>query len=587
MKQIQIVYKDAESFRSRVRAIRKQYAGKTALMQFFYDMALEGELQQITDILEEDYPECRYFGCSSNANVAYGEISEHTILAVCCIFEEPDTRIKVLQYRLTPETQAQLCDDLLMQVSLNPWVRGIEMLLTVRDMSLTYLCDRLSEMDVRIRIFGGCAFNTKVNRFHVSVFSDEEGLMQAGAVFVLLGGSRLHIESTYIHGWKPLGKQIPITRAEGNRLYELGGEPAFDTYYRYLQIENDESFYLNTLEFPISYERNGIPILRVPSDCMEDGSLIMSSDMTPGTKARLSYGDPQTILRSILQTAEQMAEFVPEGILLFTCASRRVFWGEHDINQESLPFQALANTAGFYTGGEFHRMEKLLNQHNVTMVIVGIREGEPGTSKRDELIRFFDYHDIQISMVRRLANFIEAATRELDETNKKLEMTNALLRRKAITDELTDVYNRREIQARIVNEAESGARFALIMLDLDLFKQINDTYGHEEGDRVLSTFAGVMKAESEMAGFLPSIGRWGGEEFMILLPAADAQDAFGLAERIRTTFSEVDFPTSGHHTVSCGVTVADETESADKVCSRVDKALYSSKNKGRNRTTIF
>lgn len=587
MKQIQIVYKDPVSFRSQILSIRKQYIGKTALMQFFYDMKLEGELQTIMDILEEEYPECRYFGCSSNANIAYGEISEHTILAVCCIFEEPDTRIKILQYELTPETQEQMCDDLLMQISLNPWVRGIEMLLTICDMSLTYLCDRLSEMDVRIRIFGGCAFNTEVNRFHVSVFSDEEGLMKRGIVFVLLGGSKLHIESAYIHGWKPLGKQILITRAEGNRLYELGGEPAFDTYYRYLQIENDESFYLNTLEFPISYERNGIPILRVPSDCMEDGSLIMSSDMTTGTKAQLSYGDPQTILKSILETAEKFADFVPEGILLFNCASRRVFWGEQDINQESLPFQSLANTAGFYTGGEMHRMEKTLNQHNVTMVIVGIREGEPGSSKRDELIRFYNYQDAQISMVRRLANFIEAASRELDESNRKLEQTNALLRRKAITDELTDVYNRREIQGRIITEVEEGSRFALIMLDLDYFKLINDTYGHEEGDRVLSTFAGVMKAESEMAGFLPSIGRWGGEEFMILLPSADAQDAFGLAERIRTTFSEVDFPTSGHHTVSCGVTVANENDSADSVCSRVDKALYSSKNRGRNRTTVI
>ena len=587
MKQIQIVYKDAGSFRSQIMAIRRQYAGKTVLMQFFYDMALENDLQTITDILEEDYPECRYFGCSSNANIAYGEISEHTILAVCCVFEEPDTKIKILQYRLTPETQEQLCDDLLMQLSMNPWVRGIEMLLTVRNMSLTYLCDRLSEMDVRIRVFGGCAFNTEVNRFHVSVFSDEEGRMTEGVVFVLLGGSKLHIESAYIHGWKPLGKQIMITRAEGNRLYELAGEPAFDTYYRYLQIENDDSFYLNTLEFPISYERNGISILRVPSDCLEDGSLIMSSDMTAGTKARLAYGDPQTILRSILQTAETIADFVPEGILLFNCASRRIFWGENDINRESMPFQALANTAGFYTGGEFHRMEKTLNQHNVTMVIVGIREGEPGSSKRDELIRYYNYQHPQISLVRRLANFIEAASKELDESNRKLEMTNALLRRKAITDELTDVYNRREIQARIINEAEGGSRFALIMLDLDLFKQINDTYGHEEGDRVLSTFAGVMKAEAEIAGFLPSIGRWGGEEFMILLPSADAQDAFELAERIRTTFSEVDFPTSGHHTVSCGVTVANSGESADTVCSRVDKALYGSKNRGRNRTTII
>ncbi len=587
MKQIQILYQNIEDFRSRIREIRNANAGKTGMMQFYYEKSRENELDGIIAVMEEEYPECRYFGASSNANIADGTFSENTILAVCTVFDDPGTRIKILQYEFTDDTEEQVCDDLLHEVSRCPWVKGIEMLLTIRDMSLTNFCDRLSNLDVRIRVFGGCALNPEIDTANVSVFSDEEGIMSHGVVFVLLGGPELFIETAYVHGWRPLGRQVYVTRAEGNRLYELGGNPAYETYYRYLQIENDENFYANTLEFPIASVRNGVNILRVPSKCLPDGSIIMSSDMITGSKAQLSYGDPQSIMKNILDEASKLADFVPEGILLFNCASRRAFWGSEDADKELRPFQTLASTGGFYTGGEFHRMEKSLNQHNVTLVIVGMREGQPGPSKKEQLSVYDRYFHRQVSMVRRLATFIDASTRELDESNRKLETMNALLKRKATTDELTDVFNRREIQSRIIRETESGGTFSLIMLDLDFFKNVNDTYGHEEGDRVLSKFAKIMKLAAEQAGFLPAIGRWGGEEFMILLTASDAGDAYDLAEKIRISFSETVFPVSGAHTVSCGVTVFRHGETADAVCSRVDKALYSSKNKGRNRTTII
>ncbi len=586
MKQRQIIFTDAGMFRKEILEMKNQYSECMAMIQIFYDKARQTEVEQMIAILKQDWPKAHYYGCASNANIKNGMIVEGSVMAVCTVFEDETTQIEVYQYALTNETQKAVCDDLLEKVSARPWVKGIELLITIRDMSTTYFCDRLSEMDENIQIFGGSSFNKNLDRLDVGVFSEKGDFLDAGVVFVLIGGQRLHIRSTYITGWKPLGQKMLITRAEANRLYELGGEPAYDTYYRYLQIDNDEFFYHNTLEFPIFYERNGINILRVPSMCMEDGSLIMTSDMTTGSMAQISYGDPQTILKSIFHEAESLADFVPDGIMIFDCASRRSFWGKEDINRESLPFQTIADTAGFYTAGEFHRFGKSLNQHNVTLVIVGMREDDAGSSNKSKLLKTFNYNNEHVSMVRRLANFIDVASHELDETNQKLEAVNQKLLKMAVTDELTGTFNRREIQSRITEAAAKHEKFSLIMLDLDNFKKVNDTYGHDEGDRVLKEFAAVMKKAAEAASYPVSVGRWGGEEFMILAEQANTAQAFVLSEKIRTDFAAVVFEISGQHTVSCGVAEIHENETADALCTRVDHILYESKHLGRNRTSI-
>ncbi len=583
MKQIQLIFQDADTFRKKIAAVRDKYPECTAMMQFFYDKTRQKETEQAIAILKKEYPQAHYFGCASNANIENGMIAEGSILVVCNIFESDDVQIEIFQYVLTDETQKDVCDDFLAKVAERPWVKGIELLITIRDMSTTYFCDRLSEMDEKIQIFGGSSFNKNLDRNDVGVFSEKGDFLDAGVVFVLIGGEKLHIWTSYITGWKPLGQKMLITRAEANRLYELGGEPAYDTYYRYLQIDNDEFFYHNTLEFPIFYERNGINILRVPSRCMDDGSLIMTSDMATGSMAQISYGDPQTILKSVFHEAERLSDFVPDGILIFDCASRRSFWGSEDINRESLPFQTIADTAGFYTAGEFHRMGKSLNQHNVTMVIVGLREDEAGDSNKSKLLKKYHYNNEHVSMVRRLANFIDVASRELDETNRKLEAVNQKLMKMAVTDELTGIFNRREIQHRITEAAGKQEQFSLIMMDLDNFKKVNDTFGHDEGDNVLKGFSSVLKSVTEQAASEVSVGRWGGEEFMIIVKAG-IQEAAALSESIRKNFSEMQFPVSGVHTVSCGVAVAHEKESADSVCIRADHVLYLAKHQGRNCT---
>ena len=119
------------------------------------------------------------------------------------------------------------------------------------------------------------------------------------------------------------------------------------------------------------------------------------------------------------------------------------------------------------------------------------------------------------------------------------------------------------------------------MLDIDNFKKVNDIYGHQEGDRVIIALSDVLrKVMSDVDSAYA--GRWGGEEFMVLLQNGDIDEAVTLAERIRTEFASISYETAGCQTVSVGVSQAREDETCDTLCSRVDKALYMAKANGKN-----
>ena len=217
---------------------------------------------------------------------------------------------------------------------------------------------------------------------------------------------------------------------------------------------------------------------------------------------------------------------------------------------------------------------------NVTLVIVAMREGDPVGKKVDFCGPTFKKLD-KIPMIWRFVSFIEASTAELEAKNRMLSLA-------AITDGLSKLYNRAEIERRIhkAMEKEEGdsrdSRMHLIMLDIDNFKKINDVYGHREGDKVIIALSNILK---NVADDLPRAcaGRWGGEEFMVLLEGNSTDEVMAAAEKIRESFSVVPFKSAGHQTVSVGVTQMQNGETADKMCSRVDNALYIAKKAGKNR----
>ena len=157
----------------------------------------------------------------------------------------------------------------------------------------------------------------------------------------------------------------------------------------------------------------------------------------------------------------------------------------------------------------------------------------------------------------------------------------------ARTDELTGLANRRDMQQRIAIELSryhrSGHHFSIILIDLDLFKRINDDYGHDAGDLVLQRFARLMESVCRQTDVA---ARWGGEEFLLLLPDTSLLQALVLAERLREQVEETVFEHNGQHlpvTISAGVATVSQASTADDLLKHADIHLYEAKEAGRNR----
>jgi diguanylate cyclase (GGDEF)-like protein/hemerythrin-like metal-binding protein len=174
-----------------------------------------------------------------------------------------------------------------------------------------------------------------------------------------------------------------------------------------------------------------------------------------------------------------------------------------------------------------------------------------------------------------------------EQVNAQLREVVESLEQLASTDLLTNAWNRRRFEEAVEGEIHRFHRYghpvSLMLLDIDHFKKVNDNYGHQEGDRVLkqvadSIFATIRKSDS--------LTRWGGEEFIVLMPNTGLSFASTLAERIRAHIAAQSFPPVGGVTVSIGVAEYQPSASYEDWLDRTDRAMYTAKRDGRNRVEV-
>ena len=192
---------------------------------------------------------------------------------------------------------------------------------------------------------------------------------------------------------------------------------------------------------------------------------------------------------------------------------------------------------------------------------------------------------LQRKVIERFYNNLEQL---VEERTSELKEANRTISHQAATDYLTELYNRRYFN-ECLTAALSAARrhtypLAMIMIDLDNFKRVNDTHGHSAGDLVLKRFASLLR---DMIRTEDVAARWGGEEFIILLSHTVSDAAAALAERIRSAFEQQSDSSSRLFlSASFGVVQLQENDDADTLIRRADTALYQAKHEGRNRVVL-
>jgi len=191
------------------------------------------------------------------------------------------------------------------------------------------------------------------------------------------------------------------------------------------------------------------------------------------------------------------------------------------------------------------------------------------------------WQDNEILLLRTVANQVAVAINQAD--------LFAQMQQQALTDVLTGCYNRRSFEMQLDRELQLAARLgrplALLMLDLDRFKQLNDTVGHDAGDNALRLLAECFRRELRA---VDTAARFGGDEFALILPGADADGARIVGERLRGKIEQIHIPGFGQMSASLGIaTYPLDANARTELVQHADSALYSAKRAGRNRVVLF
>lgn len=243
-----------------------------------------------------------------------------------------------------------------------------------------------------------------------------------------------------------------------------------------------------------------------------------------------------------------------------------------DPGQQDNPLHAPMAALLAYSESQRERLER----------VVRISDGYQHVT-RDEKQSLADQYDRQLRRLEKLA-------RISDRYQNSLREVSEALREAALHDALTGLGNRRFLMERLKDETERASRkgqfYAVGILDIDHFKQVNDRFGHDAGDRALCLIANAIRDSMREYDLC---GRWGGEEFLIILPETSLAYAVQVVERVRAAIAQADFDflEAGFEiTVSAGLTVYHPGEAYSLAVNRADGALLTAKEVGRNRVEV-
>lgn len=575
---------DARSFADFLRGAAASEAGvraRSTLVQIYCADGDADQLRTIANAAADALPEAVVVGATTVGEIIHGGLRTNSTVIGVTFFDL--ARLAVRDVSCENDDPQRVGAELgRMIAEIEGPIAGVLLLATPLSIDAPALLNGLEERASHLKIFGGGAGDYAA--MATSLVSCGERQHRKGAVAVVFAGDGVHVETRSALGWRPLSMEMRIDEVDGSTVRTIDGRPAFEVYRRYLNIPRDEKFFLNALEFPFLMEREGELIARVPVAASPEGALQFVADVMEGETFRIGYGDIDLIVDGAAAIRREIAAEAPQAIFLYSCGCRR-FLMQDEVDIETRPFEEVAPTFGFYTYGEFCSTATGLNLLNSAMVVVGLREGparnravSDRVAERDEDPPASDpYANKHTRIVTRLMRFINVVTAELEASNREIAKLS-------MTDHLTGLANRVRLDQVLAENRQLASRydtpFSIVMLDLDHFKQVNDLHGHLAGDEVLRAAATTLSAVTRETD---TVGRWGGEEFMIVAPNTSLDDAGRLAEKLRAAIRDREWPFIGGMTASFGVASFETGEDVGGLVRRADAALYRAKEEGRDR----
>ncbi|MCK9181697.1 MAG: GGDEF domain-containing protein [Fibrobacteraceae bacterium] len=550
---------------------------KSKLLLIFEPICETSHIQQILEQCKNFLPEAHLVGMTTLGPLnAKTDAQKNTVISVLLFFE---SEIWIKGCDCQNKNQVELGRMFRKELDAQKDVKGLLCISSCVQLCPAPFIEEIRRNHDEIPVFGAQAGTAKLVQDQSKIFVD--GIIyECGIVVVSFCGKSLELKIDYNLGWIPLGHEFKVTELDNKGFVgKFDNLLALQLYKQYLNVEPDEFFYENVCSFPLLAQSKNRKIAKVPIHYTKDGRLQFSVEFKKDMHVSLSYSKPEYLLKQTLASANAMAVFRPQGLLLFACMNRRVFMGNEKAEREFAYYRhAYENLCWSYGYGEILQTSEGGGVLNSSLVAVGFREG---SSKDNSPVapfidREFESPPSHVPLSNRLVTFLEVTSQELRESMEKMEFL-------AQHDPLTGIYNRRrldEILRYELKKRRKSCDLSVLMFDIDFFKQVNDNYGHDVGDFVLKKLSEDVSLTIRTEDVF---GRWGGEEFVCILSNTPVSGANVLAERIRKRIENLNLSPVPQVTISVGVTSAIPADTAESMFIRVDKALYDAKQSGKNR----
>lgn len=575
MIEISHVIRSLDDIKNCIRLFVASYVpGKQSILISIYTHWNTPEaIHEMTRLFCAAFPEAEIAGMTTAGGIDHGRMRLRQTVVTIQFFEKSDVHTAI--YDFSKEPMEDLGEKARSFCQRQKDLSALLLLMTQRYYDFEPFLTALDKLGKDIPICGGYA-HTYRNEDGIYVFT-KDAILSRGILLVTFSGD-VKVMTTSVMGWQPLGRTMTITAIDGPLVIRsLDHKPAAYFYQKYL---HSTDFGKSELLFPLVRRMHQVQLSALPLESRSDGALQTNVCNHVGDQVQMAYGDPDQVISSIRETLDRIEHFAPEGMLLISCVTRRYFLKE-DVNQILSAYSDFCVAPGGYVNGELIRINGKTQATNMTLISVCFRESEAplvaATRKPHDPVVLGE----ALSTIQRLATFITETTKELAETQKQLSFA-------ASHDSFTGLLNRGSIEKMLCHCHEDararGLTFSALMIDLDTFKRINDTFGHAKGDEVIREVASILTRMIRPTDFA---GRWGGDEFVILLPGTTLGSALIIASRLQKAFRRIHLPDSSFLTASIGCTTASPEETEAGFYKRMDDALYLAKEGGRNRIILL
>ncbi|MEL6929495.1 MAG: diguanylate cyclase [Cyanobacteria bacterium J06600_6] len=578
------------SQRSDLLAIRQRFQNHPAeqiLIQVFSGYIQKAEIERILIDLTAIFPKTAIIGTTTAGEILDGRIQDNTVVINLSFFESTVVKSSIVdRYEDLYLAGKILAQDLAESKPQALILFGCS-IRNGNKIDASQLLTSLYEELPQTVIAGGQAGDN--GKGIITYVFTENGIVDFGAVAASLSGKHLLVNNSYNLNWIPIGKKLKVTKVVGQRVYSIDGQTPLELYRHYLGAEVVAELPLSGVDFPLMIEQDGIPMAIHPLGVNDDGSFDYIYSFHPEEQVQFGFCHSGLLRQGADLTFEKLKVLPIQAAFIYSCVSRKWILGE-DINIEIAPIDRLASTSGFFAYGEYftHPQGKCLYfGQTITVLTLAETDGAETATIADELKSCVtEQESKQLKTLRVLHRLVETSARETEVANQKLvEMAHQ--------DGLTGLSNRRYFDCTIADEFRLARRteapLSLIMIDIDEFKLYNDTYGHVQGDSCLCSVAKLLKQIPKRSE--DTVCRYGGEEFICILPNTGFEGAMMLAEQIRQALKKLYIPHATSRVTNCltvsigvkTVTKIDDHLTTKEFIDLCDQQLYLAKQNGRNR----